>query len=133
MRQTFVLMMLLLACGCAFERHFSIKPGVNQVIEVESGDRWFFELDENATTGYQWDYSCSDDDVEVAVNHVAADAGDGSCGVPGKAKVMIRIHRGYDGPSVITFKYRRSWENSAPLKKFSISLFKRTGDTAFWK
>ena len=48
------------------------------------------------------------------------------------AKVMIRIHRGYDGPSTVTFALKRPGEKT-PEKSFTVTLFRRTGDAAFWR
>ena len=128
--------LLLLPCvlaGCTFVAWHTIDhPGVSQSIRVESGDRYFMDLEENATTGYRWDFTSDDPDVEVTIDHVAGDAKDGAVGVPGKAKVTIRIHRGYDGPSTVTFAYKRPWEK-APIKSFTIAFYKRTGDCAFWE
>jgi len=124
---------LMLSCGCAVERHYSIVPEKNQVIEVASGDRWIFELEENVTTGFEWTCDCDDGDVEVLIEHVPGRAENGMVGVPGKAKVTIRVHRGYDGPSTLKFSYRRRWEKIAPAKSFVITLYRRTGDEAFWK
>ena len=123
----------LLLAGCAFERHYrAIVPEKNQVVRAESGDRFFFDLEENATTGYQWSATCDDADVDVSIRHVEGEAGEGLVGVPGVAKVEIRVHRGYDGPSKVRFSYRRSWEKET-LKEFSVTLYKRAGDFAFWK
>ena len=125
---------LALACGCeGIGVHTVENPGRDQVLRVVSGDRIYFDLEENATTGYMWDYVCNDPDVEVTIDHVAADASDGRVGAPGLAKVRIRIHRGYDGPSNVHFVYRRQWEKGRPAKDFDIGLYKRTGDVAFWK
>ena len=109
------------------------EPGQNQVIRVTSGDRLYFDLEENATTGYCWDYKCDDPDVEVTIDHAAPEPGDGRVGAPGLANVRIRIHRGYDGPSTVRFIYRRRWEKTPPAKEFTITLYKRTGDVAFWE
>ncbi len=123
-----------LLCGCEGVGMRTIEnPGRNQVIRVTSGDRLYFDLEENATTGHSWDYKCNDPDVEVTVDHVEAEPGDGRVGAPGRAEVRIRIHRGYDGPSTVRFFYRRQWEKSSPAKEFTITLYKRTGDVAFWE
>ena len=106
--------------GCSMERHFIASPGTNQAIRVESGDRFFMDLDEETLAGYRWRATCNDPDVEVRIEHE-----------PGTAGVTIRIHRGYDGPSAVTFTYGRKGE--APTKKFTITLYKRTGDCAFWE
>lgn len=118
--------------GCAVERRYSVVPERNQVLHAESGDRFLFDLDENRTTGYSWRATCDDSDVEVSIRHVAGAAPRGRTGVPGKAEVLVRVRRGYDGPSVVRFQYKRDWEKK-PLKEFTLTLYKRTGDRAFWK
>ena len=123
---------IALLSGCHVGRHYSVVPERNQVLAAQSGDRFFFDLEENATTGYAWRATCDDADVSVRVTHVAGGSDAGLVGVPGKAEVEIRVHRGYDGPSAIRFQYRRAWE-ARPLKEFTIALHKRTGDRAFWE
>ena len=118
--------------GCAVERRYSVVPERNQVLHAESGDRFLFDLEENMTTGYSWRATCDDADVDVSIKHVAGATDEGMVGVPGTAEVEIRVHRGYDGPSKIRFLYRRDWE-SAPIKEFTITLYNRTGDRAFWE
>ena len=131
-REFFLLLAALALAGCSMERHYISSPGKSQAIRVESGDRLFMKLEENRTTGYQWDAKCDDSDVDVTIEHLAPKSDEGLAGAPGKADVTIRVHRGYDGPSAITFSYKRPWEKE-PIKKFTITLFKRTGDTAFWE
>ena len=127
-----VLALLLLVGlgGCSIERH-RLEGGINQVVRVESGDRFFMTLEENPTTGYQWKATCDDDSVDVIIDHQPPERTD-LAGAPGRAKVTIRIFRGYDGPSEISFRYQRSWEPK-PIKEFTVTLFKRTGDCAFWE
>ena len=125
---------LALACGCeGIGVRIVAEPGKNQVIRVTSGDRLYFDLEENATTGYCWDYKCDDPDVEVTIDHAEPEQRDVCVGAAGLAKVRIRIHRGYDGPSTVRFVYRRRWEKSPPAREFTITLYKRTGDVAFWE
>jgi len=136
MRRVGLVLALLLA-GCQFcDRHIISDPGKNEVIRCNSGDRYYFDLEENATTGYSWDYFCDNDDVEVLIDHKgppeAKDGGAPMCGVPGKASVRVRIHRGFDGPAGVKFFYKRPWEKE-PIRAFTLSFYKRTGDTAFWK
>lgn len=122
-----------LLCGCeGIGMRVIQDPGRSQVLRVVSGDRIYFDLEENTTTGYAWDCICDDKDVEVTIDHVAADAA-GLVGAPGRAEVRIRIHRGYDGPSTARFVYRRQWERSPPAREFTLTLYKRTGDVAFWE
>ena len=115
--------------GCAHGLRFSaITPGVNQAVRVASGDSIFFEMEENATAGLLWDFTCDDPDVEVSMDHAPS----GESGALGSVRVKMHIHRGYDGPSVVTFALKRS--GAAPAeKRFTVTLFKRVGDAAFWE
>ena len=129
-----VLFSMWLLCGCEGPGYRTVSvPGRNEVIRVTSGDRIYFDLNENMSTGYGWDYLCSDPDVEVTIDHVPGDAPSAAAGAPGLAKVRIRVHRGYDGPSTVRFMYRRNWEKGPPAREFTITLYKRTGDVAFWE
>ena len=135
-RAAFILLFALIGpsifSGCHVGRHYSVIPERNQALPAQSGDRFFFELEENQTTGYAWRATCDDPDVSVSLRHVAGRAEGGLVGVPGKAEVEIRVHRGYDGPSAIRFQCRRNWEER-PVKEFTITLYKRMGDRAFWE
>ena len=115
---------VLALSGCDFGRHSIANPGECQAVCVESGDRLFFDVEEDPKTG-RWDFTCDDADVEVIIDHVA--------GNPGKAEVTIRIRRGYDGPSEVTFFKRQAQSDRAKQQKFTITLYKRTGDSAFWR
>ena len=108
--------------GCSTgRRSFAVVPGVNQVLRVTSGDRVFFDMEENAKAGGLWDFVCDDPDVEVRIDHTGR-----------LAKVEIRVHRGYDGPSCVVFSCRPA-RGAAPSRRFAITLFRRTGDAAFWE
>ena len=118
--------LVALLSGCAFgHRFWAVKPGVDQVIRVQSGDRVYFEMEEGAADGI-WDFTCDDPDVAVSIDHERKDA------AAGLAKVVIRIHRGYDGPSTVTFAQKRPGAKT-PQKSFAVTLFRRTGDAAFWR
>lgn len=122
---------LALACGCeGIGRRVLSNPGRDEVLRVVSGDRIYFDLEEDSAGGCAWDYACDDPDVEVTIDHVAAD---GRRGAPGRAEVRIRIHRGYDGPSTVHFKYSRPGAKGPSAKDFDIGLYRRTGDVAFWE
>lgn len=128
-----ILMVLVLLCGCASNVHFlTVDPATNRVIRTESDNKYFFDLEENATTGYMWVCSCDDPDVDVDIEHVPGNCEKGLVGAPGKAKVSIFVHRGYDGPSLLEFGYKRSWEKE-PIKRFTIMFYRCTGDAAAWK
>jgi len=125
------LLLVFAFVGCNFGRHAISSPGTSQAIRAESGDRFFMDLEEDSAAGYRWQGKSNDPDVDVVVDHERGNDGDGRVGALGKAKVMIRVFRGYDGPSAVTFTYRRGGEE--PVKEFVITLFRRTGDCAFWE
>lgn len=133
MNRLVVALSLLMFVGCDFQTRRVLEDGaVDRVLRVRSGDRLAFAMEENATTGYLWQWLCDDGDVEVSVRHVAGDAAGGLVGAPGKAQVEIRVHRGFDGPATVRFRYRRSWEKGA-AKEFTVLLYRETGDRAFWR
>ena len=115
--------------GCAHGLRFSaVTPGVNQAVRVASGDSIFFEMDEDSPAGFRWDFVCDDPDVEVSIEHVQPGGG----GASGSARVRMHVHRGYDGPSAVTFTLKRPGAARA-AKRFTVTLFRRTGDAAFWE
>ena len=112
----------LALAGCSSGRRFlAVEPGVSQALRVASGDRIFFEMEEDAKTDGLWEFVCDDNDVDVEIAHAGR-----------VAKVEIRIHRGYDGPSTVTFSWRRA-HAVKPSRRFTIALYRRTGDAAFWE
>ena len=118
--------------GCAHGLRFSaITPGVNQAVCVASGDSLFFEMRENRSSGYRWDYVCDDPDVEVSMEHVPPGKRDVN-GASGSVRVKIHIHRGYDGPSAVTFTLKRP-NSGRVAERFTVTFFRRTGDAAFWE
>ena len=125
------LLALVFVSGCnMLWRRILPDPEKNQVVRVEKGERLYFDLEEDADAGCRWDFTCDDKDVEVTMDHQAPEGG-GEGRELGTVNVRIRIHRGYDGPSAVHFFYKCAGK---PVEKeFTISLFRRTGDFAFWK
>ena len=124
-----VLSATLALSGCNMVARRTLdNPGRNQTVRVESGDRLYLDLEENTATGGRWSATCNDPSVDVSISH-RTDDGD-TLGTTGHAKVEIRVHRGYDGPSAVQFRCKRG---GAVVKSFTISLYKRTGDCAFWE
>ena len=123
------LLAAVLLAGCEGPGYRTVsEPGCSEVIRVVSGDRIYFSLDEGEAAGGSWDFACDDPDVEVTIDHERE-----ASGAPARAKVRIRIHRGYDGPSTVRFACRRKGGGGAPAKEFVITLYKRTGNVAFWE
>ena len=125
------LFLVALFAGCNMTwRRILPNPDRNQVVRVEKGERIYFDLEEDVDAGCRWDFTCDDADVEVTLDHEAPDGGDAGREL-GTAEVRIRIHRGYDGPSAVRFFYKSL---GGPVKKeFTITLYRRIGDYAFWE
>lgn len=120
MRVAAILVGLAVLTGCQLGFYRSLdNPGTDQIVRVQSGDRFVFELPN--TTGLYWAASSDDSDVTVQVY---------PSGV--KTDVEIRVHRGYDGPSLLTFRLLEE-ETHTEVRRFTLSFFRRTGDAAFWK
>ena len=129
---------MLLVAGCRMDRMTIKEPVTDRFIEVESGDRFWVELDENMTTGYSWEVKCDDfrELVETYVKHIPYEPKPDEpplCGAPGKAEIMIRVHRGFVGPATVFMRYVRPWEPDEPARVIKFVLWKRDGDVAPWK
>ena len=110
-------------CGCRMiDRKLVFDPGKNQIIQTESGERFYFSLDEHGGDAV-WSAKSDDPDVEVAVEHTHP---------PTEASVSIRIHRGFDGPSTVYFVRKKPGSRSV-FGKFAMAFFKRTNDAAVWE
>ena len=107
-------------CGCDLGRHWLPDTPSDQVVRASSGDRFYLTLAEDPVAGACWSAKSDDRDVTVTVSHR-----------PGKAKVEIRVHRGFDGPATVSFTCRQ--KSGEPPQGFSVVLYKRTGDVAFWE
>ena len=112
-------------CGCrVIDRKLVFDPGKNQIIQTESGERFYFSLDESGDgEAAVWSANSDDSDVDVFVAHTYP---------PTEASVSIRIHRGFDGPSTVYF-VRKKPGSKTVVNRFTLSFFKRTNDSAFWE
>ena len=111
-------------CGCrVVDRKLIFDPGKNQVVQTESGERFYFSLDESGGDGAVWSARSDDPDVDVSVYHTYP---------PTEASVSIRVHRGFDGPSTVYF-VRKKPGSKEIVGKFAMGFFKRTGDVAVWE
>ena len=125
------LLALALLSGCnMLWRKILPDPEKNQVVRVEKGERLYCDLEEDVDAGYRWDFTCDDKDVEAARGPEPPDGGDKGREF-GTAEVRIRIHRGYDGPSAVRFFYKSPGQLTE--KEFTITLYRRIGDYAFWE
>ena len=119
MRRVALLACLVLA-GCQLGLSRSLEnPGTSQVLRVVSGDRMRFELP--TETGCVWRATTDDPDVAVSI-HAHGET----------SAVEIRIHRGYDGPSIVRFRQLET-RTDRQVSTFTLSVYRQTGDTAFWK
>ena len=130
---------LATSAGCRMDRMTIREPVTDRFIEVESGDRFWVELEENTTTGHCWEASTDDfrQLVDTQVKHIPGERqtrdGEALCGAPGKAEVLIRVHRGFVGPATVILKYVRPWEPDKPVRTVKLVLWRRDGDVAPWK
>ena len=117
------IVLALALTGCFVDRHIVWDSERNRVMRAEPGDRFYFSLDEKPELGGHWLVTSDDPDVEALVEHLRQD---------GVAKVRLRVAPGYDGPTTVTFSFRQ-FQTGKELKHFTVGLFRRTGDTVFWK
>ena len=106
--------------GCDFGQHWLAAADGDQVVRASSGDRFYLTLETDPLQGDRWSATCDDSDVTVSLDRREE-----------KTKAEIRVHRGFDGPATVTFTRRRNHETQP--KRFSVVLYRRTGDVAFWE
>ena len=100
-------------CGCrVVDRKLIFDPGKNQVVQTESGERFYFSLDESGGDGAVWSARSDDPDVDVSVYHTYP---------PTEASV-----------STVYF-VRKKPGSKEIVGKFAMGFFKRTGDVAVWE
>lgn len=98
--------------------------------ELPKGGTIRFLLEENCTTGYEWTAEYSSGEVEVSIEHRAAEATPGLAGAPGRAAVLAKLKGNDAAPVFIEMKYRRRWEKAAPAKTVRVVLYKVKGNVA---
>ncbi|MBQ0031581.1 MAG: protease inhibitor I42 family protein, partial [bacterium] len=80
-----------------------------------------FVLEENGTTGYQWEIDSNTNECEVAVEHRGA-AANGLVGASGRMSVTVT--RKVQTPARVEFRYRRPWEKDVkPIKSVRFILY----------
>ena len=77
------------------------------VVERRLGDPVRFSLEENASTGFQWEVESNSNECVVVLERRGGDRG-ASCGAPGRLAVTVtsRVRT----PARVEFRYRRPWE-----------------------
>ena len=119
MRSLAFLACLVLA-GCQLGLYRSLEnPGTSQILRVASGDRVCFDLP--TEKGCVWRATSDDPDVSVAI-HAHGET----------SAVEMRVHRGYDGPSLIRFRQVNA-RTDRQVTTFTLSFYRQTGDAAIWK
>lgn len=141
MKTTRTLSLLALAVSAAFAATgVELKNGAEFALadipaeakaQLPYGGAIRFLLEENATTGYQWTADFGAGEVDVSVEHRAAEVRPGFAGAPGRAAVLARLKGTESAPVFIELKYRRSWEKDVPpAKAMRVILYKVKGGVA---
>ncbi len=74
-------------------------------------DKATISFDSNASTGYQWVYEIEDEKIVEFINAEYINSDDNLVGAPGKETFTFEMKE--DGVTVITFSYKRAWEENA--------------------
>ena len=83
------------------------------VAQAPAGAPVRFVLEENGTTGYQWEWEHNANECELVVERRGAESG--LAGAAGKLSVTVTSR--VQTPARIEFRYRRSWEKNVPPAK----------------
>ena len=92
-----------------------------QLFEVRRGDVVEIRLEENATTGYEWELGSVDGEVLALERDEFVPPGDMAFGAPGMREVYLRAKTA--GSALVRFKYRRQWESEAAAEdRFGVTI-----------
>lgn len=119
--------------GCRLSRYSLDETCDGQTIQVKSGDRISIDLEENATTGYIWTAECNDPDITIVRETEGPDDDKPLCGAPRKIRFIIRVARGFDDTTHVTFRCKRPWKGGGTARVIDVILFRKVEDTAPWK
>ena len=99
---------LLAAAGC-------IIVGIAVSILNKKADTYEITLEENATTGYVWSYTMSEEGIleETSAEYTSTNK-EGLMGAPSDKTWTFKALK--PGTAVLTFSYARSWEGE-PISK----------------
>jgi len=100
------------------------------IAHVKRGGSVRLILEENGTTGYQWETTYASNECSVVIEHLGADTSTGLCGTPGKAAFTVTKKAAVQAPAVVEFAYRRSWEKGEPAQRVRLVLHTVPGETA---
>lgn len=86
-------------------------------ISVNAGETFTVSLEENPTTGYQWSYTISDENViEISKDEYVADSrNENVAGAGGQRNITFMAKS--KGSAVIDMVYERSWEKNEDDEK----------------
>lgn len=112
-------------------------PKISQKEDLPEGEKYGLSSDKkqflvclagNATTGYEWNYFISDEDVLLCSDSSYTPDSD-LIGAPGHAKFVFSPVRGKSGDVTVRLSYSRPWENRIPLYTYTFVLHVQTDGT----
>jgi len=89
-------------------------------IEVTSGDDFAVELESNASTGYQWTATSSDEAVVREESSEYVEPSTDALGAPGEQRFVFSA--GNAGTATLTLLYSRSFEDGADAREVTYSV-----------
>ena len=95
------------------------------VAERRAGESVSFSLEENVTTGFEWDVKSNTNECTVVLKHRSGTKGV-TCGASGMLDVIVtsRVRT----PVSVEFRYRRPWEKDVEPWKTLRLVVKTVGD-----
>ena len=109
----------LILLGCGGGQVYG-KEDTN--ISVKTGDEFTIKLDENPTTGYQWNYTISDESVlEISKDEYVNGSNAQDVAGAGGERFLTFVAKS-KGSTVIDMVYERSWEKNEDDEKISFQV-----------
>ena len=108
----------------AFAKTYNVKAK-DDIVTLKKSDVIIVELSENASTGFQWEFSSTDENVAKIIDKKTVYPRPSRwkapmCGQSGTAVYKIKAIN--QGNASIYGAYRRSWEKFPPLIEYKLNI-----------
>jgi inhibitor of cysteine peptidase len=120
-----MLFIVALAAGCGRSEEIALDADDNgRQIEAKKGQVLAVTLESNPTTGYQWEWVPSQEDVLQQVGEAEFQPRSDLVGAPGTQTLRFKAVKA--GQTTLELVYRRSWEKDVePLEAFTAQVVVR--------
>jgi predicted secreted protein len=112
---------VLVAYDVSLDNRVYAENDAEKIIEVRAGDSFFINLEENPSTGFNWQWAADRDDIiTLESDQFKEPKAEGLVGAPGTHEFKFMAVK--TGDAVVKFDYSQPWEPESVEKTFVYSI-----------